>query len=117
MVQIIFFITQAFAQAPVPAPAPAAPSVDWTGTVQKLIAAIASISANPTMALLGVGGVALIVGIGYFFFRSKILAWLQQAATDASNQEQQNIIQQQQQQNQADTNIDNQNQQNLNNTP
>lgn len=115
MVQIMLFISQAFAQTP--APAPAVPSINWANIAQEVLAAVSGIAANPTMALIGIGVTALVGGIAYFFFRAKILAWLQQAAANATNQENQNIIQQQEQQNQADTNIDNQNQQNLNNTP
>lgn len=117
MVQVILFVTQALAQTSTTTTTPTAPSVNWGSILTNVVSAVSGIVANPTMAMIGIGVVGIIAFAGYFFFKAKIMAWLEKLAQKQSDQQRQDIIQQQEQQNQADTNIDNQNQQNLNNTP
>ena len=118
MVQIILQSVSAWAQTPTPAPVSPISSIltaQNSKLATELLGALSAIVANPTTAMAGVGVVAVVGGVVWFYFRAKIKAWLDQLASNASNQQRQDIIQQQDQQNQKDNNIDNQNQQDLNN--
>lgn len=95
-----------------PSPAPltqAASSIDWSGLIQQLVAAVSGATAHPITSMIGVGVITAVGAILFFIFKAKIIAWLQKLAQIATDKGKTDFVDNNVPTNQVNTNDDNNN--------
>ena len=102
-------LTASPSPSPIPAPIAAATGINWSDMVQKIITAISATTANPVMAMVGVGVVTLLGVIVYLVFKVKINEWLKRIAQIATGKGKEDFVDNNTPTNQDNTNADNDN--------
>jgi len=86
--------------------------LDWAGSLTGIVSAI---TANPILSLVGIGGVAIIVGLVWWFFGAKINAYLVDLAQKKTEQNKTDFLKNKIPENAAAGQADNKTQSNLEN--